>query len=103
MQYVSTEEGVREASTAADKEAQEWETKTLTRVDVYEAILDAKEHVEQNGVKLNGEEKRLLDKLVLERKRNGLALSQDKRDEYVRLKQEITKRSVSTGVGLLVF
>ena len=91
MQYVSTDADVRNASVEADKEAQEWGTKSLTRVDVYEAILDAQERVRADGTKLTAEEESLMDRLVSERKRNGLGLGQEKRDEYVKLKQEITR------------
>lgn len=96
MQYVSPDDATRQESTAADKAANDWATNTLTRVDVYEALLDAEKHTKDNNVKLNDEEKRLLDRMLLDRKRNGLGLSQEKRDEYVKLKQEISRRSVST-------
>lgn len=55
-------------------------------MDVYEALLDAKKHTEENGVVLNKEEERLLERMVLERTRNGLALSPEKKDALLEVR-----------------
>ncbi|GAA5852314.1 hypothetical protein JCM8547_006734 [Rhodosporidiobolus lusitaniae] len=89
LQYVSTDSAIRDVSVAADKAVNDWSLTALTRVDVYEALLDAQKHTEKEGIKLNSEEERLLDRLVLERKRNGLGLSEEKRNEYLELKKRI--------------
>lgn len=83
LQYVSTDKDVRDASVEADKAVQAWSVDMIGREDVYEAILDAQKHAAESGtVKLNPEEQRLLDRVVLERKRNGLGLEKHKREQY---------------------
>jgi len=87
LQYVSTHEAVRDASVAGDKKVQDWGLEALTRLDVFEALVDAKEQTEREGVKLEAEERRLLDRLILDRKRNGLALEPKKREEYLQVRR----------------
>ena len=83
LQYVSTDKDIRDASVEADKAVQAWSVDMIGREDVYEAVLDAQKHAAESGtVKLNPEEQRLLDRVVLERKRNGLGLEKHKREQY---------------------
>ncbi|GAA5954703.1 hypothetical protein JCM3765_003862 [Sporobolomyces pararoseus] len=90
MQYVaSNDKELREASVQADKELNEWSLKSLMRLDVYEALVDAQTHSKENGIKLNKEEERLMERLVLDRKRNGLGLSEEKRKELFKIKKRI--------------
>ncbi|GAA5844231.1 hypothetical protein JCM3766R1_000977 [Sporobolomyces carnicolor] len=90
MQYVaSNDKDLRDASVAADKELNEWSLKNLMRLDVYQALVDAQRHTEDNGVELNPEEQRLLERLILDRKRNGLGLDESKRAELFKLKKRI--------------
>ncbi|GAA6026223.1 hypothetical protein JCM10207_004276, partial [Rhodosporidiobolus poonsookiae] len=89
LQYVATDEAVRDASVEADKKVNEWGLEAVTRLDVYQAMLDAQQHTLDNGVKLNDEEKRLMERLILERKRNGLGLAEEKRKEYLEIKKKI--------------
>lgn len=95
LQYVSTSAAVRHASVEADKAAQEFELSSITRLDVYAALKDAQAHTEANQVQLNPEEQRLLDRLLLDRTRNGLALAPEKREELLKLKTEIMNLEVS--------
>jgi Zn-dependent oligopeptidase len=64
------------------------------RTDVYAAIQDAAEEVKQSGEKLNPEDQRLVDKMVLEGKRNGLALPEAEREKLKSLKQELNKLQI---------
>lgn len=84
LQYVSTEKDIRDASVEADKVVQAWSVDMVGREDVYEALLDAQKHVEGDAttVQLNPEQKRLLDRMVLERKRNGLGLDTENRTKF---------------------
>lgn len=86
LQYVSTDEAVREASVAGDKKVQDWGLEALTRLDVFEAMVDAKEHTEKEGIKLEAEEQRLLDRLLMDRTRNGLALPEKERAKYLEVR-----------------
>lgn len=65
--------------------SQEFGLKAVAREDIYEALLD----VEAAGGKLNAEEQRLLDRMIRDRKRNGLGLPKDKRDELLALQTKI--------------
>jgi hypothetical protein len=93
LQYVSTDEAIREASVAGDKKVQEWSLESMTRVDIYEALLDAKKHTEKEGIKLEDEEKRLLERLIMDRKRNGLGLDKAKREEYLQVRLPLSLSS----------
>lgn len=57
-----------------------------TRMDVYLALLDAKKQGEADGVQLSPEESRLLDKMILDRTRNGLALEEDQRQKLIEVR-----------------
>ncbi|KAK4050222.1 metalloendopeptidase [Microbotryomycetes sp. JL201] len=94
MQYVSTEKDVRDASVAADKQAQDHGLSSLTRMDVFQALQAAKAHTEKHNVKLNPEEQRLLERIVLDRTRAGLALPENERNKLL----EINKRIMSLEV-----
>lgn len=96
LQYVSTDKDIRDASVEADKAVQAWGVDMIGREDVYEAVLDAQKHAAEsaNSVKLNPEEQRLLDRVVLERKRNGLGLEKHKREQYQQLKKRIMELEV---------
>ncbi|GAA5841054.1 hypothetical protein JCM11251_006796, partial [Rhodosporidiobolus azoricus] len=94
LNYVHPDKSTREASIEADKKVNEWSLDALTRLDVYEALLDAEKHTKESGVKLSAEEERLLERLILERKRNGLGLSEEKRKEYLDLKKRIMQLEI---------
>ncbi|KAG0655179.1 hypothetical protein C6P46_001105, partial [Rhodotorula mucilaginosa] len=95
LQYVSTDKDIRDASVEADKAVQAWSVDMIGREDVYEAVLDAQKHAAESGtVNLNPEEQRLLDRVVLERKRNGLGLEKHKREQYQQLKKRIMELEV---------
>lgn len=60
---------------------QEYSLSSVTRVDIYERLVAALAHTDDpaNGVTLNPEERRLLERMILDRTRNGLGLSEQKR------------------------
>lgn len=98
LQYVSTDKDIRDASVEADKAVQAWSVDMIGREDVYEAVLDAQKHAAEsaNSVKLNPEEQRLLDRVVLERKRNGLGLEKHKREQYQQVRPHPAINSLPT-------
>ncbi|CAH7684097.1 metallopeptidase MepB [Phakopsora pachyrhizi] len=91
-QYVSTREDVRNAAVEADKLIQAYDLELTSRLDIYKSILSAKSNIDQS--KLDPESKRLIEKLILERKRNGLDLSEGDRKEYNTLKSEINNLAI---------
>ncbi|KAG0139858.1 hypothetical protein CROQUDRAFT_54131 [Cronartium quercuum f. sp. fusiforme G11] len=87
-QYVSPDESIRKASIEADKILQEYEIEVTSREDVYKSILKVSKE------NLKGEELRLLEKLILQRKRNGLDLNLEERNKFCDLKKEISKLEI---------
>lgn len=102
LQNVDPRKEMREASIQADKEVQVgcqwpfqavvklidrfWQELNLavrTRKDVYQALLDAKEHTALNGIKLAAEEELLMDRLISDMVRSGMALSSEDREIFV--------------------
>lgn len=59
--------------------------------DVYRAKVNAKTNIETMGCDLNSEERRLVEKMMLEGKRHGLELTDEKRKELVTLQQELSE------------
>jgi Zn-dependent oligopeptidase len=72
LRYVSMEKSVRDASTEANQKMDAFEIEQSMREDVYEAV---KRAVQQTRVdSLSEEDKRLMNKIELEFKRNGNTL-----------------------------
>ncbi|ORX92466.1 zincin [Basidiobolus meristosporus CBS 931.73] len=86
-QYVFTDKAVREASSNATAEIEKVDIEESMREDLYQAVLNAKAKKE----KLNPEEQRLLDKMELDFKRNGLALPKEQRDKLAEIKKRISE------------
>ncbi|QRV81064.1 metallopeptidase MepB [Ceratobasidium sp. AG-Ba] len=85
-QNVSPDKALRDASTDAEKLVRDFAIESSMRVDVYNALLAAKD----KGEKLSPEEQRLVDKMILDGKRAGLSLPEDKREELMKLKKEMS-------------
>ncbi|EUC54471.1 metallopeptidase MepB [Rhizoctonia solani AG-3 Rhs1AP] len=85
-QNVSPDEKLRDAATEAEKLAREFGIDSSMRVDVYKALVNA----QKKGEKLTDEEQRLVDKMILDGKRAGLDLPEDKRTELMKLKKELS-------------
>ncbi|QRV82708.1 metallopeptidase MepB [Ceratobasidium sp. AG-Ba] len=84
---VSPDKAMRDASTEARKMTREFDVESLMRLDIYKALLSAKAKVE----KLSPEEQRLVDRMILNRKRAGLSLQEDQRKELIQLKKELSE------------
>jgi len=61
------------------------------RLDVFQAKQAAEENIKQSKVKLSDEEARLVEKMILDGKRAGLALPREKREELMRLQKELSQ------------
>ncbi|KAB5588391.1 Metallopeptidase MepB [Ceratobasidium theobromae] len=85
-QNVSPDEALRNAATEAEKLVRDFGIESSMRVDVYNAQLNAQKKEE----KLEPEEQRLVDKMILDGKRAGLGLPEDKREELKKLKKELS-------------
>jgi len=92
LQYVSTDEAVRDAAVEIDKKTSEYGISASMRMDVFEALKIAEKNTDIQD--LTFEQQRLLEKELLDRKRAGLDLPEDKREELMAKKKEISKLSV---------
>jgi Zn-dependent oligopeptidase len=83
-QNVSVDKALRDASNEAEGMVRDFGIEASMRVDVYAAVKGAAEAVEraekEEGVKLGAEEKRLVEKMILDGKRAGLALPEVERN-----------------------
>jgi len=92
MQYVSTEESVRDAAVELDKKTSEYSITSAMRTDIFEVLKAAEKNTDVS--KLTSEQKRFLEKEISDRRRSGLDLSAEKREELMAKKKEISKLSV---------
>jgi len=71
------------------------------RLDVYQAKVNAEKNIKASGRKLNPEEERLVEKLLLDGKRSGLNLPDKERKELEKLKKELSHICVEFSVSLV--
>jgi len=88
MQYVSTDKAVRDAAVGSSK-SQDYGIGAGMRMDVFESLKHAEKNTDVS--KLTAEEKRFLEKELLDRKRAGLDLPEDKRETLMAKKKEISE------------
>lgn len=91
-QYVHPDKQVREASLEANKMMEQFEIESSMREDVYRAIQNASRNT--NTSRLAAEDARLLQKMELACRRNGLALPLEQRNELKRTKLELSSLSI---------
>ena len=90
-QYVAVDGALRDASSAAETSFDEYETDKSMRVDVFNAKAAAKAHIAKSNMKLDAQDHRLVDKMMLDGSRNGLHLSEEKRNELADLKKALAQ------------
>jgi thimet oligopeptidase len=64
----------------------------VSRLDVYRSLLAAKANTDENA--LDPESKRLLDHMLRDRRRAGLALEEDQREKLKAINKEISNLSI---------
>ena len=69
------------------------------RIDVFNAKKAAQANIASSGVQLSGEDKRLVDKMIMEGRRSGLDLPEDKREQLTKLKKEVSQICVEFSVS----
>lgn len=69
------------------------------RTDVFRAKQDVKRNIEASGVALDPEERRLLERMILDGTRAGLALPEADREKLIKLKKEIEQASMKFRVS----
>ena len=91
LKYVSTDEKVRTASDSVEVEFSRWAIKANAREDLY-AALKAAVAKDPPRTPLD---KRLVEKMMLDFRLNGLDLSKEKRDHVTELKQKISDLGIA--------
>ncbi|KAI0670768.1 Metalloprotease [Trametes maxima] len=90
-QNVSPSKELRNASNAAETVVQESGVESAMRVDVFRAKQMAQKNIETSGRTLNPEEQRLVEKMILEGTRAGLALPDSQRAKLVQLQKGLSR------------
>ena len=98
-QNVSTSKELRDAATAAEVLLREYGIEISMRIDVYRAKVNAEKNIKASNRKLNPEEERLVEKLVLDGKRAGLDLPEKERKELEKLQKELSQTCVEFSVS----
>ncbi|KAL5492873.1 PRD1 [Sanghuangporus weigelae] len=96
-QNVSTSKELRDASSQAEVVVRNFLVESEMRVDVFKAKKNADANIRSQGVKLSPEEERLIEKMLLDGKRAGLDLPEDKRDLLTKKKKELSQLCVEFG------
>ena len=68
------------------------------RIDVFNAKTAAKKNIDASNATLTTEQKRLVDKMLLDGKRAGLALPEEKRKELTDLKKLLSQTTLEFSV-----
>jgi len=90
-QAVSTDKGLRDASTEAVKQIDEFDIEASMRQDIYQLV----EAAFQKGEKLDPESQRLLEKVRKDYIRNGLGIpAGPKRDRFKEIKKRLSQISI---------
>ncbi|KAF5338907.1 hypothetical protein D9611_008754 [Ephemerocybe angulata] len=92
-QNVSPSKELRDASNEAESLLRDFGVESSMRLDVYHAKIAAEKNIKASGQweKLSTEDQRLVNKMILDGTRAGLALSEEKRDELKKLKKELSQ------------
>lgn len=83
---VAPDRALRDASNEAEGLLREFSVDASMRVDVFEAVRAAAEAAEKSAEPLDAEEKRLIEKMLLDGKRAGLALPEAERKELLEVR-----------------
>ncbi|KAJ7784621.1 metallopeptidase MepB [Mycena metata] len=92
-QNVAPSKALRDASTAADSLVRDYGVESSMRLDVFQAKVAAEKNIKSSGVweKLNSEEQRLVEKMILDGKRSGLDLPEAERNTLTVLQKELSQ------------
>ncbi|KDQ07822.1 hypothetical protein BOTBODRAFT_38504 [Botryobasidium botryosum FD-172 SS1] len=90
-QSVSTSKELRDASNEAEKLVRDYGIESSMRLDVFEAMLKAKKNVEVTGQVLTSEETKLLNEMIRDGRRSGLALPEEQRTKLMELRKELSQ------------
>ena len=96
LAYISDNPAIRNASQNLELKISQYFVDVFTREDIFNALNE----FASKEVKLSETNQRLLDKILLDFKKNGLGLAQDKRDEVKKLLKELVEIELKFSVNL---
>jgi len=96
-QNVSPNKELRDASTDSEMAVRDFGVEVEMRVDVFKSKKAARTNIADRQISLTPEQSRLVKKMVLDGTRAGLDLPENKRNELVTLKKELSKQCVEFG------
>ena len=96
LAYISDNPAIRDASQNLELKISQYFVDVFTREDIFNALNE----FASKEVKLSETDQRLLDKILLDFKKNGLGLAQDKRDEVKKLLKELVEIELKFSVNL---
>ena len=99
-QNVSPSKELRDASNEAEQLALDFGVESSMRIDVYNAKVAAQKNIEASGKKLNPEEQRLVEKMVQDGTRSGLALPEADRERLTVWKKELSQVCLEFSVSI---
>lgn len=91
-QHAAVDKAVREASSKAEQKLEEFDVEMSMRRDIFDRVVGFKNSVGTGG--LTAEQKRLVEKLILHGKRNGLHLSDEIQQEVKKIKKRMSELSI---------
>lgn len=98
-QNVSTSKELRDASNEAEVIVRDFGVESSMRIDVFRAKQAAEKNIIASGKKLSTEEQRLVDKMILDGTRAGLALPDAEREKLTTLKKELSQTCLEFSVS----
>lgn len=96
-QRVHEDKDLRDASLKADQLLQDYYIEAGTREDVYKNVRKVYDNLPKD---LDPESKRLVEKIELKYRRNGLALPKEQRDKVVALRKELSNTTIEFSKNL---
>ena len=99
---VSPSKELRDASNEAEQLALDFGVESSMRIDVYNAKVAAQKNIEASGKKLNPEEQRLVEKMVQDGTRAGLALPEADRERLTVWKKELSQVCLEFSVSIFI-
>lgn len=100
---MSPSKELRDASNDAEVLVRDFGVESSMRLDLFQAKAAAEKNIKESGewAKLSSEEKRLVDKMILDGKRDGLDLPEKQRNELVVLRKELSQTCLEFSVSIL--
>lgn len=100
-QNVSPSKELRDASNEAEALVREYGVETSMRIDLFRAKEAAQRNIQKSAVKLSTEEQRLVEKMIQDGTRAGLALPEREREKLTTLKKDLSTACLEFSVSVL--